>query len=80
MGLVLLFGLVTAETGEFFEQRARAAKEAAQPGLAALAARQGGLAVSVLWTVFATGLLLRASGCAAVGSSTRHTDCSPSRR
>ena len=62
MGLVLLFGLVTAETGEFFEQRARAAKEAAQPGLAALAARQGGLAVSVLWTVFATGLLAAGLG------------------
>jgi uncharacterized membrane protein len=62
LGLVLLFGLVTAETGEFFEQRARAAKEAAQPGLAALAARQGGLAVSVLWTVFATGLLAAGLG------------------
>jgi len=62
LGLVLLFGLVTAETGEFFDQRARAAREAAQPGLAALAARQGGLAVSVLWTVFATGLLAAGLG------------------
>ena len=57
LGLALLFGLVTAETGELFDERARAAREAGHPGLAVLAARQGGLAVSVLWTVFATGLL-----------------------
>ncbi len=57
LGLALLFGLVTAETGELFAERARAAREAGHPGLAVLAERQGGLAVSMLWTVFATGLL-----------------------
>ena len=57
LGLVLLFGLLTAETGSFFSQAARAARTAGDAEGAVRAARQGGLAVSVLWTLLATGLL-----------------------
>jgi len=57
LGLALLFGLLTAETGSIFDARARAAREAGHPGVALAARRQAGLALSVLWTVFATALL-----------------------
>jgi uncharacterized membrane protein len=40
-----------------FDQRAREARGAGDPEAAVLAQRQAGLALSVLWTLFATGLL-----------------------
>jgi uncharacterized membrane protein len=55
--VVLLFGLATAETDALFSQASRAASLAGDAEAAVRARRQGGLAVSVLWTVFATGLL-----------------------
>jgi hypothetical protein len=55
--LMLLFGLLSAETTSVFDQRARAARAAGDPEAAVLAQRQAGLALSVLWTLFATGLL-----------------------
>jgi uncharacterized membrane protein len=55
--LVLLFSLLTAETGAVFAQRQAAALEAGDVAAAEGARRASGLAVSVLWTVFATGLL-----------------------
>ena len=57
LALALLFGLLTAETGSFFDHVSRAAAEAGDPEGALRAERQGGLAVSVLWTSFAAGLL-----------------------
>jgi uncharacterized membrane protein len=57
LALVMLFGLLTAETQMTFDQQARAA-ESREDAAATQAARRGGpLAVSFLWTVFATGLL-----------------------
>lgn len=56
-GLLLLFGVLTAETSGTFDQRAVAAQRAGDAMAAQDARRVGGLAVSVLWTVFATGLL-----------------------
>jgi uncharacterized membrane protein len=55
--VALLFGLLTAETDALFSQASRAASLAGDADAAVRARRQGGLAVSVLWTVFATGLL-----------------------
>ena len=55
--LVLLFGLLTGETQAAFSRAARAAREAGDAEGALRAGRQGGLAISVLWTAFATGLL-----------------------
>ncbi|MGD8896215.1 MAG: DUF2339 domain-containing protein [Acidobacteriota bacterium] len=57
LGLALLFGLCTAETQSFFAERAREARAARDPAAAVAAGRQAGLALSVLWTLFATGLL-----------------------
>jgi uncharacterized membrane protein len=57
LGLALLFGLLTAETNAVFAERARQARAAGQAEAALLARRQGGLALSVLWTVLATALL-----------------------
>jgi uncharacterized membrane protein len=57
LGLVLLFGLLTGETSSAFSRASRAAALAGDTEAAVRAGRQGGLAVSVLWTVFATGLL-----------------------
>jgi uncharacterized membrane protein len=57
LGLALLFGLVTAETQSVFAERARLARAAHDPEAAVRAGRQAGLALSVLWTLFATGLL-----------------------
>jgi uncharacterized membrane protein len=62
LGLALLFGLCTAETRALFDERVRVSRAAGDPDAALLAGRQSGLALSVLWTVFATGLL--ASGLA----------------
>ncbi len=55
--LLLLWGLLTAETADTFAQNARRAATAGDVGAAQQARRAGGLAVSVLWTVFATALL-----------------------
>ena len=57
LGLVLLFGLLTGETRATFGQSSRAAAAAGDAAGALRAGRQGGLALSVLWTAFATGLL-----------------------
>jgi len=57
LGPTLLFGLLTAETREFFQERVRAAREIGARDAALVARRQAGLALSVLWTAFATGLL-----------------------
>jgi uncharacterized membrane protein len=57
LALVLLFGVLTAETSGTFDQQARLATAAGDLAGAQSARRVGGLAVSVLWTVFATGLL-----------------------
>jgi uncharacterized membrane protein len=55
--LALLFGLLTMETQAAFAQAARAALASNDAAAARSAGLQGDLAVSVLWTVFATGLL-----------------------
>jgi uncharacterized membrane protein len=57
LALALLFGLLTGETQAAFSRAAREAASAGDAEGALRARRQGGLAVSVLWTVFATGLL-----------------------
>lgn len=57
LGLVLLFGLVTGETESAFSWRARALESTGDWPAARAARRQGGLALSVLWTLYATGLL-----------------------
>jgi uncharacterized membrane protein len=62
LGLVLLFGLLTVETQSAFSHASRAAALSGDADAAVRAGRQGGLAVSVLWTVFATGLLAAGLG------------------
>jgi uncharacterized membrane protein len=62
LGIALLFGLLSIETGDFFAMRARQARAAGDSAGALLARRQSGLALSVLWTVFATGLLASGLG------------------
>jgi uncharacterized membrane protein len=62
LGLLLLFGLLTGETLEAFEQVSRNAAATGDAAAALRAGRQGGLAVSVLWTAFATGLLAAGLG------------------
>ncbi len=57
LALTLLFGLLTAETGSFFDHVSRTAASLGDRAGALRAERQGGLAVSVLWTLVATGLL-----------------------
>src|SRR5262245_58811610 len=57
LSLVMLFGLLTAETDSAFSWRARALEAAGDWPAAQAARRQSGLAVSVLWTVYATALL-----------------------
>lgn len=60
--LLLLLVLLTAETRAAFEETARAAAAAGDAASALSARRQGHLAVSVLWTLFATGILAGALG------------------
>jgi hypothetical protein len=62
LGLVLLFGLLTVETQSAFSHASRAAALSGDADAAVRAGRQGGLAVSVLWTVFATALLAAGLG------------------
>ena len=62
LGLALLFGLLTVETQSAFSHASRAAALAGDADAAVRAGRQGGLAVSVLWTVLATGLLAAGLG------------------
>jgi uncharacterized membrane protein len=57
VALVLLFGLLTGETSDTFHQQAARAELRGDLTAAEDARRVGDLAVSVLWTVFATGLL-----------------------
>jgi uncharacterized membrane protein len=57
LALVMAFGLLTGETSDTFEVRARAARRAGDVAAAESAERAGRLAVSVLWAVMATGLL-----------------------
>lgn len=60
--VVLLFGLLTAETQATFAQRAVLARAAGDAAAAEAAGLAGALAVSVLWTAFATGLLAAGLG------------------
>jgi uncharacterized membrane protein len=57
LALSLLLGLLTAETRSYFAHAERNAAGAGDRAGALRAERQGGLAVSVLWTLFATALL-----------------------
>jgi hypothetical protein len=57
LSLVMLFGLLTAETDSAFSWRARALEASGDWPAAQAARRQSGLAVSVLWTLYATALL-----------------------
>jgi hypothetical protein len=59
---VLLFALLTMETQASFAQLARAAREEGRIDAAQAAPRMAGLALSVLWTLFATGLLAAGLG------------------
>ncbi len=61
--LILLFGVLTAETRGAFAQREAIATRAADTAAVQEARLMGGLAVSVLWSAFATALL--AAGLAA---------------
>jgi len=60
--VALLFGLLTGETQQTFAQRAALARGAGDAAAAETARLAGGLAVSVLWTAFATGLLAAGLG------------------
>ena len=62
LALVLLFGLLTGETQAAFSQASRAAAAVGDEAAALRADRQGGLALSVLWTAFATSLLAAGLG------------------
>jgi uncharacterized membrane protein len=55
--LLLLFGLLSHEASAYFGHASRAAAELGDRAGALRAERQGGLALSVLWTLFATALL-----------------------
>lgn len=57
LALVMLFGLLTGETQLTFDQQARTAQSSGDAAAAQAARRGGPLAVSFLWTLFATGLL-----------------------
>jgi uncharacterized membrane protein len=57
LALVMLFGLLTGETDSAFSWRARALEASGDWPGAQAAQRQSGLAVSVLWTLYATALL-----------------------
>jgi hypothetical protein len=63
IAIVLLFGALNGETRAIFAQRQRVADSLGDAAASQAARRVGGLAVSVLWTIFATGLL--AAGLAA---------------
>jgi uncharacterized membrane protein len=60
--LLLLFSLLTSETRAAFTQQAQAALRAGDRAAHQAALRGQGLAVSVLWTVFATSLLAAGLG------------------
>ena len=60
--VALLFGLLTGETQQTFSQRATLARAANDAAAAEAARLASGLAVSVLWTAFATGLLAAGLG------------------
>jgi len=57
LGLVLLFALTSGETQAVFDEHARLARAAGDAAAAVDAQKQAGLALSLLWTVFATALL-----------------------
>ena len=60
--LALLFGLLTGEAHDAFAQRAATAARLGDTAAVQQARLAGGLAVSVLWSVFATALLAAALG------------------
>ncbi len=62
LALVLLFAVLTMETDATFGQMARAATAAHDEAAALSAGRLSDLSVSVLWTLFATGLLAAGLG------------------
>ena len=57
LALALLLGLLTAETRSWFDFRAQAARDAGDFAGARQVASWGGLAVTVLWALYATTLL-----------------------
>ena len=63
IAVLLLFGVLNGETRATFAQRRLEADRLGDAAASQAARRVGGLAVSVLWTIFATGLL--AAGLAA---------------
>ena len=63
IAILLLFGVLNGETRATFAQRQQEADRLGDAAASQAARRVGGLAVSVLWTIFATGLL--AAGLAA---------------
>jgi uncharacterized membrane protein len=63
IAILLLFGVLNGETRATFAQRRQEADRLGDAAASQAARRVGGLAVSVLWTIFATGLL--AAGLAA---------------
>ena len=63
IAILLLFGVLNGETRATFAQRRLLADRLGDAAASQAARRVGGLAVSVLWTIFATGLL--AAGLAA---------------
>ena len=63
LAILLLFGVLNGETRATFAQRRLEADRLGDIAASQAARRVGGLAVSVLWTIFATGLL--AAGLAA---------------
>jgi uncharacterized membrane protein len=62
IAILLLFGLLNGETRATFAQRQLEADRSGDVAASQEARRVGGLAVSVLWTVFATGLLAAGLG------------------
>ncbi len=60
--ILLLFGLLTGEIQHVFAQQEAVAYRTGDQASVAEAQRRGGLAVSFLWTVFATGLLASGLG------------------
>jgi uncharacterized membrane protein len=58
VGLALLFGVLTGESTAAFGQVERLAREAGDAEAAQRARLMGGLSLSVLWSLFATGLLV----------------------
>jgi uncharacterized membrane protein len=62
VAVLLLFGVLTGETSEAFAQIERSASQAGNVDAARSARLMGGLSLSVLWSLFATGMLAAGLG------------------